>query len=267
MNKHINVLPDGEMRERDRTSLNRLPDYADWEPGIPLTDYMRELGQPVCIHRKSWEYGMCIHGLNQLGVVTHDAKALAVGAGSEPPLYYFANRVASMVATDLYDNPDHEGTPQMLANPRSFAPFPYLEDRLQVLQMPGDDLQFDDGTFDIVFCLSSIEHFGSRDTQRKSFDEMRRVLRKGGIACVITELILTEHTHDQFFTFDEIGEMFLGNPSMELVGGEIDTTISESLVLHPVDLNQSKFIRRSPHVVLKDADMLWTSLSLFFERM
>lgn len=266
MNKHILVLPDDEMRERPRTSLNRLPDYSDWEPGTPLTDSIRELGQPICIHRKSWEYGMCMHGLAQLGVVNPAAKALGVGAGSEPPLYHFANLVDSVVATDLYDNPDHEGTPQMLSNPKAFAPFAYREDHLQVMQMSGDELTFEDGAFDFLFCLSSIEHFGSRDTQRRSFSEMARVLRKGGIACVITELILTEGSHSQYFTFDELNSIFLGGGSMTLVGGDLDLSISESLVKYPVDLDSSRYVRRSPHIVMKSGPMLWTSLSMFFEK-
>jgi hypothetical protein len=47
-----------------------------------------------------------------------------------------------MVATDLYDNPDHEGQPAMLTSPETFAPFEYREDHLNVLRMSGDQLDF-----------------------------------------------------------------------------------------------------------------------------
>jgi glycosyltransferase involved in cell wall biosynthesis/SAM-dependent methyltransferase len=262
----IRVLPDCEMRERDRPSLNRIPDISDWEAGGKLSDVMRELNQPICIHRKSWEYAMCIQGLRQLGGIRDDAVALAVGAGSEPPLYYFANAIRRMVATDLYDNEVCEGTPAMLASPRSFAPFPYNENRLEVYRMSGDDLQFPDATFDFTFSLSSIEHFGSRETQKKALDEIARTLKPGGIACLITELILTKGTDAEYFTLEEIDEMFIRHPKFKLVGGPLDLSISASLVDYPVDLVNSGFTNKSPHIVLKRGEMKWTSLSLFLQR-
>ena len=260
------VLPDNEMRERTRNSLNRLPDPSDWSPCTTLTDVMADLCQPVGIHRKSWEYAICVEGLMNLGVVDGNAAGLAVGAGSEAPLYYFANTIRRMVATDLYDNELHEGTPAMLADPRAFAPFAYREDHLEVLRMGGDDLTFPDAMFDFVFCLSSIEHFGSRAVQAKSLDEMARVLRPGGIACIITEIILTDHHDAEYFRLEEIEEMFLRHPQLDLVGGDPDLSISASQVAYPVDISNSDHVSRSPHIVLKRGDMLWTSFSMFLRK-
>lgn len=163
------VLSDDELREITRTSLNRMPDASDWIPGERFTDILRELGQPVKIHRKAWEYAVAIKGLERLGMVRPDARAIAVGAGTEPPLYYFANHIARMVAIDLYEFPDNEGTPAMPEDPQSFAPFAYREDRLEVCLMPGDKLDFPGGSFDFLSCLSSLKHFGSREgTARRS---------------------------------------------------------------------------------------------------
>jgi SAM-dependent methyltransferase len=266
LDPRIAVLPDSELREVQRTSLNRIPDLGDWDAGAPLSDLMREMGESVAIHRKSWEYAVCVLGLRQLGVVSPDARALAVGAGYERPLFYFANCIDRVVATDLYDNPDHEGNPAMLTNPAAFAPFPYREDHLSVLRMSGDDLRFEDQSFDFAFCLSSIEHFGSRDVQRRSVSEIKRVLKRGGVACIITELILTRHSHEEYFSLDEIKGMFTRDAELQLVGGDFDFRISESLVRWPVDIRHSKHLRKSPHVVLRDGDMLWTSLSMFLRK-
>lgn len=263
----IKVLPDDTMREATRVSLNRLPDLSDWEAGGQLSDIMRDMRQPVTIHRKSWEYALCAHGLDVLGAVRPESIGLAVGAGSETPLFYYANLIERMVATDLYDNEAHEGTPLMLKEPDRFAPFPYRRERLEVLRMPGDALAFDRASFDFAFCLSSIEHFGSRDTQRKALDEIARVLRPGGIACIITELILTEHSHEEYFRWDEIEEIFLRHPRFTLEGGDPDLSISESLVSFPLDLERSCHLNRSPHIVLKRGDMLWTSFSMFLRRL
>jgi SAM-dependent methyltransferase len=260
------ILPDNEMREVVRTSLNRLPDPSDWIPGECFTDILRSMGQPVTIHRKAWEYGIAIQGLRQLGVVTPTAKAIAVGAGTEPVLYYFANHIERMVATDLYESPDHEGTPAMLDDPQQFAPFPYPHGRLEVYRMSGDKLEFQDDVFDFAFCLSSIEHFGSRETQAAALNEMIRVVKPGGILCIITELILCDGLHDEYFTWEELEQMFLKHPAIKLVGGEPDFRISESVIRYPVDLSRTKFIDRSPHITLHHESLIWTSFSMFLER-
>jgi ubiquinone/menaquinone biosynthesis C-methylase UbiE len=69
----------------------------------------------------------------------------------------------------------------MLTDPASFAAFEYRKDHLEGMAIAGDDLAFADNRFDFAFCLSSIAHFGSRDTQRRSFAETARVLKPGGI--------------------------------------------------------------------------------------
>src|SRR4051812_7141807 len=102
----ITVVPDDEFRELERPSLNRLCNAMDWVPWGELSNTMVEMRDAVCIHRKSWEYAVCVHGLRSLGVVTPDAKAIAVGAGYERPLFLFANEIERMVATDLYDGPE-----------------------------------------------------------------------------------------------------------------------------------------------------------------
>lgn len=262
----FDVRPDSELRDRERHSLNRFPDYIDWEPGHPLSDIMRDLAQPVCIHRKSWEYALAIYGLRQLGVVHEDADVLAVGAGTEPPLYYFANNVRRMVATDLYDNPDHEGTPQMMRDATQFAPFAYREDHLEVYRMSGDQLEFPDNSFDAVFSLSSIEHFGSRETQRRCVDEVARVLKPGGVACLITELILNGYNDEEYFTLEEMQQTLLSNPQLSLIGGEPDYSISQSLLENPIHINDVKYLNRSPHIVLQRGGMQWTSFSLFLQK-
>lgn len=262
----VSIIPDDLMREIDRSSLNRLPDPSDWMPGNRFTDILRSLGQPIVIHRKAWEYGLSIEGLERLGMVTPDARAIAVGAGTEPVLYHFANCIGRMVATDLYENPGNEGNPAMLLDPATFAPFPYRQERLEVYRMAGDQLAFEDGAFDFAFCLSSIEHFGPREVQRASLDEMVRVVRPGGIVCIITELILSEGEHPEYFRWEELQKMFLARPDLRLVGGAPDLRISESVLRYPTDLDHSRFIDRSPHIALRRGPLMWTSFSMFLER-
>ena len=146
---------------------------------------MREMNEPVTIHRMAWECAICVEGLDRFGLVRLDAQAIAVGAGF--PSFYFANRVGRMVATDLYEKPQHEGTSAMLADPGSFAPFPYRADHLQVLRIPGDRLD------------SQTESSTLLSAYRRSLAEMTRVVRPGGLLCIITKLILTDRSDDEHF--------------------------------------------------------------------
>lgn len=262
----IEVVPEVLLRREPPRSLNRLPRMADWATDSPLSRRMTELREPHTMHRKQWEYAICIEGLHGMGVVAPQASGLAVGARSERPLYHYANQIARMVATDLYDNPEQEGQPAMLTDPARFAPFPYREDHLEVMRMPGDALDFPDGSFDFAFCLSSIAHLGSRATQRKALDEMARVVRPGGAVCIITELVLNGERHSEYFLPSEVQDMFLQHPALRLEGGGPEWRISDLLLACPVDVRVPADLTTAPHLVLFDGRVMWTSASLFFRR-
>ena len=266
LDPRIEVLRDCDLRQAERTSLNRLCDISDWRADGPASRWMATLREGVYVHRKAWEYAWAIHGLSELGVVRDDARAIAVGAGSEKPLYYFANHVHEMLATDLYDLQHEEGVPEMLTTPEAFAPFEYRRDHLRVQRMDGANLEVEDASFDFAFSLSSIEHFGSREKIRNSVSEMARVVRPGGVVCITTELILNRSTHNEYFTRDEIDEVILSVPGLALVGGPLDLRISQSLVQHPIQLDIEANHHVSPHIVLYSRGVLWTSLSLFLRK-
>lgn len=255
-----------DIRRSCLKTINRTPDLSDWRIGSRFVDILFELREGTFIHRKSWEYGLCIEGLEQLGVVRPDAVALAVGAGYERPLFYFANKIARMVATDLYDNPLHEGKPDMLTEPWKFAHFDYRRAHLEVMRMSGDALNFPDETFNFVFCLSSIEHFGTRETIAKALSEIKRVLKRDGVACIITEVVLEGAAHPEYFTPDELRSMFLSDPTFHLVGGQASLVVAEELLQMPVDIHDPDDLNASPHIVLSDGERLWTSFSMFLQK-
>src|SRR4051794_37913275 len=51
--------------------------------------------------RKGWEWTQCVYGLDQLGMLDGSKTALGVGAGRECLIFYFADRLASVVALDM----------------------------------------------------------------------------------------------------------------------------------------------------------------------
>jgi SAM-dependent methyltransferase len=132
--------------------------------------------------------------------------------------------------------------------------------------MGGDQLEFADASFDFLFCLSSIEHFGSRAIIRKSLSEMKRVLKPGGVACIITELILQGAAHAEYFLPDEMIEMFLSDPTFPLAGGPMSMNISQEMVALPVSVHLPGDGMNSPHIVLNDGERLWTSASMFLRK-
>lgn len=262
----VQVLPDSVMRRLTRESLNRLVDITDWRMDGDLIRIMKELNEGPYIHRKSWEYAMCIHGFDRLGAIKPESHCLGVAAGYERPLFYYANRCARMVATDLYNCPENEGKPEMLTNPQHFAPFPYREDHLEVYAMDATELAFPDESFDATFSLSSIEHFGSRENSKRSMREMYRVLKPGGFACIATELILNGATHPEYFTYEEYKDVILDSTPFRQVGGELDLRISRSLIDYPTNLEYAAECNVCPLLVLKQNGVMWTSLMCFLQK-
>lgn len=145
------------------------------------------------IERKVWEFAMLALFLDEVGRLVESTEALSLGAGDERIVFWLANRVGKVVATDIYGSgafSQVEAQPSMLEDPRAHAPFPYREDHLEVRWMDARRLDFPDSSFDVVFSLSSIEHFGNKHDVARSAGELGRVLRPGGHAVVITDCLV-----------------------------------------------------------------------------
>jgi SAM-dependent methyltransferase len=141
-------------------------------------------------HRKLWEYAMLTLFLEDSGLLREDTRILSVGAGHETVLFWLANHVEMVCATDIYGEGsfgEQEADSLMLTDPAAFSPYPYRESHLEVRHMDARELRFPDESFDAVFSLSSIEHFGSWAGIRRASHEIGRVLRPGGRAFVATE--------------------------------------------------------------------------------
>ena len=174
-------------------------DFDDVELRGTLRDVVPGHERDRELERKYWEYAMLALFMRDVGALHDDAEVLAVGAGHEAPLFWLANRVGRIVATDIYGEgsfSDHEAADSMLDDPARFAPYPYREDRLEVRWMDARRLQFPDSSFDCVFTLSSIEHFGSLNEIASAAAEIGRVVKPGGHAFVVTECFTSRHFLD-----------------------------------------------------------------------
>jgi SAM-dependent methyltransferase len=219
------------------------------------------------MHRKAYELTQTIFGLQRLGKLTDTARILSVGAGHEPILYWLANHAGHVVATDLYEGAwqsafAQEGNPDVLTNPGAYAPFPYREDRLTFLQMDGSALAFADRTFDVVYSLSSVEHFGGVDGARRSVGEMARVLQPGGILALATEWCVRGVAGGEVFSPEDVRRI-LDHPTLRLVQ-PIDDRVWDRYDMEPVDLRVDRF--QTPHMLLKHDASIFTSVFAFLER-
>ena len=221
---------------------------------------------PDKMHRKAYEWTQAIYGLSKL-VQLEEARCLGVGAGHEPIIYWLANHTKEVVATDMYDDAsnwstDHarEGDASMLINPAQFAPFPYREERLTVKKMDGRNLEFSDASFDLVFSLSSIEHFGGNKEAAKAMSEIGRTLRPGGVAAVATELILNDGSHPEFFSVDELLEFVVAPSGLLLV--QLPLFEAPRVALDdPVEMPDERYC--FPHIILREKGVIFTSVILF----
>lgn len=218
-------------------------------------------------HRKHWEFAKAILGLEKLGCLTPEALALGVGAGKEHVVYYLANRIGRVHAIDIYGSGDFaasDAPADMLIHPEKFAPFAYRQERLIVQYMDGCDLKYPAECFDIVFSLSSIEHFGGHTAASRAVQEMARVLKPGGIVALTTELILNGVSHPEFFLPGELEAVLIKPSGLRLVE-PIDLRVPPSLLEEPLDLS-TDIAGRYPHIVLKLGSVVFTSVILFLHK-
>jgi SAM-dependent methyltransferase len=229
---------------------------------------------PPNVYRKGWEWTQTVYGLERLGMVKPNHRAIGVGAGRECVIFWLGDRLQQVVATDLYGNEGwtsaggREADALVLENPQAVCPRPIRQEAIEFRTMDGTDLSyFDDNTFDVAWSLSSIEHFGGHARAADAVREMGRVVRPGGVVVVATEyLLLPDQTHVEFFNRSQMEEHVI-NASPDLVLTEPvdwswppDEYLVDSIVFpHVID-------RTRRHVVLNDGWVQWTSFLAFFRK-
>src|SRR2546423_1883977 len=88
---------------RQYVKLCDLPDFDDAQLRTRLREMIAADYQPrEELRRKFWEYAMLGLYLEEVGALRADATALAVAAGHEAPLFWMANRIGKVIATDIY---------------------------------------------------------------------------------------------------------------------------------------------------------------------
>jgi len=173
-----------------------LSDFGDSRLLDAVRDILPERDPASHAERKVWEFAQLAMFLADLGLLDDRSRVLGVGAGDERILFWLANHVGEVVATDIYgegDFAEREAGGSMLDDPAAHAPFPYREERLSVRWMDARELAFEDGSFDVVYSLSSLEHFGGPGQVDRAAREIGRVLRPGGVALLCADVLVRRH--------------------------------------------------------------------------
>jgi SAM-dependent methyltransferase len=231
-------------------------------------------GHPPEVHRKGWEWTQTIWGLERLDMLKAEYRGIGVGAGRECVIFWLADRIAQVVATDLYGNTEwsteggREADVAVVENPQAFCPRPIRTEAIEFRTMDGTDLShFADGTFDFAWSLSSIEHFGTHERSGDSVREMARVVRSGGVLAIATEyLLLPDQTHPEYFSHSDFNHhVLLASPDLELVEPMDWSLPPEEYLIDSVVLPAMTGKTRR-HVVLNDGHVQWTSILAFFRK-
>ncbi len=249
--------------------LNKVCDRLDWEHP-DWRQALEDLGyayDPARLHRKHWEFAQAVYGLRRLRCLASDAAALGLACGHEPIIFFLAGRLRKVIATDLYagEFSQREADPRMLRDPDAFAALPYPRERLEARRMDATRIDYPEASFDIVFSFSSLEHFGSRRTQRRTLVEIGRVLRPGGVAVITTEIILNRWgRHGDYFRPEELLADLVPRSGLRLAGGDFDFSTSRATLEGVVRLPGE--VDRLPHLVLRRWRTSFTSCALFLEK-
>ncbi len=175
-------------------------DFDDPELLAAIRSLVPERDPLAYIERKVWEFAMVMLFLRDAGHLDDRSRVLSVGAGDERIVFWLTNHVGEVVATDIYGEGHfaaREAHVSMLEDPAAHAPaYPWRPEHLRVLAMDGRALDFPDESFDAVFTVSSIEHFGAPAEIARAASEIGRVLKPGGHAVIVTECLVSHHPLD-----------------------------------------------------------------------
>ncbi|MCC6653226.1 MAG: class I SAM-dependent methyltransferase [Candidatus Eisenbacteria bacterium] len=180
------------MEDRHITGCTRVR-AADFS-GAWLPERIREIHEPLRLHRKLWEFGV----IQQVYAETigSGGSAIGFGCGREPIPAWLANRGCRVLATDqaVEDAVDWTASGQ---HSGGFADLPHAgicdERRLrELVSFEAVDMReiaepLRNGEFDFTWSAGSFEHVGGIQAGLDFFLQQMQCLRPGGIAAHTTE--------------------------------------------------------------------------------
>ena len=141
---------------------------------------------------KSHAQGKSLERLVTLTKPQKDWRVLDVATGGGHVAYTFAPHVARVWATDI--------TQQMLDQVKAEAARRELAN-IRIAYAKAEALPFDDGSLDLVTCRIAPHHF---DSIPKFLAEVHRVLKPGGLAAIVDNVVPTGEVGDYINAFERL---------------------------------------------------------------
>ncbi|MBE9182073.1 methyltransferase domain-containing protein [Oculatella sp. LEGE 06141] len=171
----------------------KVADIADWQK--PEFHAAYTLLQFRIKDRKTWEFTQVYTGLQTLGLLNEQSRALGLGSGRERLIFAFSNVCKEVTATDLYSSQSWATAAMRPEEVFEQSRFPYRRDRLRVHVMDMTKIDYPDNSFDFIWSCCAIEHVNNFKDLYQVYAEIHRVLKPGGVAALTTEFNKTDRTY------------------------------------------------------------------------
>jgi SAM-dependent methyltransferase len=216
---------------------NKVIDIADFRDD-ELLPFIKEilfdeqikfgLAEPIVVpDSKVWECGMMLRTFSDNGVLRAGATFAGVGAGIEQTTFALAARECVVFPSDRYldvTSWSDVAPAGMMINPAQYSNFKYPRGNIIPVHADCRRANLPSNFFDGVYSARSIEHVGSLDGVAAAAEEIGRILKPGGIACLATEFRLIGPNDRRWFddgrilfTADLIKKYIIEPSGLELI--------------------------------------------------
>ena len=229
--------------EYSANKYNKIVNPLDFEsPEFQL--YMKKAcGREVIpSHRKYWEWGMAYRLMEEYGFLTPGMTTLGLGTGYEPLAFIISEFVDLSIRSDYVSEENNfmkqYGKEVANINDRpTFLPknIYYNPEKVKFIPLDATDMSaIQSESVDVVYSISSIEHFGDRRQSPphgaiKCMQESERVLKRGGVCIGATELQLTPLLHPEFFRKEDFIAEIIESHSMKPIEA-FDFTVPDEML-------------------------------------
>lgn len=250
----------------------KIADAADWALSWFVPTLRDALHQPVHWHVKLWEWAMLYHHLEECGVLRESARAVGLGCGMEPLVFALCNRVARVVATDLYSSESEWFHARFKAEELAEkSPMLFPADRLEVRNMDFEGgYSIPDSSANLIWSTSSVEHVSSPMALAGLFARIARSLKPGGIFAMTTDWRIAgpQHYAPHRIIWDEdLLEKIMRTTVLQMVA-PLDLRISDRWENAPCWLRYRAGQLDRPRIafVLEEKGVVFTSVCMLFRK-
>jgi ubiquinone/menaquinone biosynthesis C-methylase UbiE len=144
--------------------------------------WFQRIFEPETKGVRAWEYGLLLYQLGKINI--NNKKILDVGTGGSLMPDYLASLGAKVTTLDLQKQTEER------TEKRS----------IKIRHVIGDmtKMKFANKSFDIIICISAVEHVESWDKTVKALKEMKRVLKSKGKIFLTTDFYLPRQKTDNW---------------------------------------------------------------------